>query len=106
MIEDTIEKRYFSMREAFKMTGVRPSTIRFYEKALGIELAVKSIANHVQGKRRHFSAEDIERIKLLKEVLKYCHLEGLKMLIQESHLTTWQREKENWRSKMKLVVAV
>jgi hypothetical protein len=76
---DEIVRTYHSMGEAIEMTGLSGSAIRFYEARLNLNF-------HRKWANRKFTMEDIEKLRTIKELKKYCTVQGIIRLIREHKL--------------------
>ena len=78
-------KKYYSIKEVSQMLGIPDSTLRYWEKEFK-EIAPKKNAKGV----RHYTAADIEQIKLVNHLVKEKSLtiKGAKTRMKESPQTT------------------
>lgn len=75
---DTIEKKYYKIREVAEMLGLPPSTLRFWESKFTL---VKPRRN--QGGTRFYTPRDIEILKLIFYLVKD---KGLKLEAAEAEI--------------------
>lgn len=86
-----MQKVYYNIREASEMTGVNPSTLRYWERvfpALNPHLSADST-------RRYYSDADIELIKKIKYLREVQHLHILavkKELDYHPHKVNFQQK--------------
>jgi len=64
-----LSKNYFTIREAAKITGICPHTIRYWEKKTNLIKPIRLQSGH-----RRYTRKDIENIIMIKDLL---YLKGL-----------------------------
>jgi DNA-binding transcriptional MerR regulator len=80
VLDEVIEKIYFTSGEASAICGLNSSAIRFYESEFNINVM------RTHGGKRKYRKEDIELIKLIDQLTAYFHLAGIKKLIEEKRV--------------------
>jgi DNA-binding transcriptional MerR regulator len=66
-----LNKNYFTIREAVKLTGVASHTIRYWEKKTNLIKPIRIGSGH-----RRYTKKDIENILLIKDLI---YLKGLSL---------------------------
>jgi DNA-binding transcriptional MerR regulator len=83
-----LNKNYYTIREASKLTGIKPNIIRYWEEKFKIIRPIRLESLH-----RRYTRKDIENILLIKELvyIKGYSLGGVKRFINSNnkiHLNT------------------
>ena len=88
------EKKYFSISEASSLCGLRPHTLRFWEKEFSqLKPTIR------KGRRRLYQKEDILLVRKIRKLLKE---EGLTIQGAKRKLSS-QRSQEDFSSKNEII---
>lgn len=68
---DSIDKQYYKIRDAAEIIGVAPSTLRYWESEFSCLSPMRTAS-----KARHYTPEDIEKLRKIHYLLK---VKGLKL---------------------------